>query len=194
MIVKLGSRRRRSTLAKLRQLICLSLLGTVGIWWGYKQIQIYLAKPEAIFVLGGHEERERFAAQLARKYPNLPVWVSSGSPSNYVKGIFADAGVESDRLYLDYQAKDTVTNFTTLVDEFKMRGIKSVYLITSDSHMGRARLVGEIVFGSQGIIIKPLAVPSQTEPESMLKSLRDGARALLWLGTGRSGEKLIRKL
>jgi uncharacterized SAM-binding protein YcdF (DUF218 family) len=156
-------------------------------------VQTYFLKPEAIFVLGGHEERERFAAQLARQHPNLPVWVSSGSPSGYVKRIFAEEGVESDRLHLDYQAKDTVTNFTCLVEELKAGGIDSVYLVTSDSHMGRARLVGEIVFGSQGIAIEPVAVPSQTEPEPLGKSWRDGARALFWLATGRSGETLMKK-
>jgi uncharacterized SAM-binding protein YcdF (DUF218 family) len=193
MVVKLLPRRGASPFAKFRQLICLSLVGTVGLWWGYKQIQSYLVKPEAIVVLGGHEERERFAAQLAHQYPNLPVWVSSGSPSGYVKRIFAKAGVKSDRLHLDYQARDTVTNFTTLVDKLKAEGIDSVYLITSDNHMGRARLVGEIVFGSHGIVIKPVAVPSHAEPEPVSKSLRDGARALLWLTTGRTGETLMRK-
>lgn len=173
------------------------------LWWlsplfvlaclvGYRQIQSFVVQPQAIFVLGGHEDRERAAAKLAAKYPDLPVWVSSGSPEGYVKRIFAKAGVQRDRLHLDYQAKDTVTNFTTLVDKLNRQGIHSVYLVTSDTHMARARLVGEIIFGSHGIVIKPLSVPSHSSVESPEKSVRDVARALLWLATGRTGETLLK--
>lgn len=177
---------RRKFLSLLFPLIAVSL------WFGYKQIESYLAEPEAVFVLGGHEERERFAAKLAQRHPDLPIWVSSGSPREYAQRIFAKAGIGSDRLHLDYQAIDTVTNFTTLVDELQAQGIDSVYLITSDNHMRRARLIGEIVFGSRGIVLKPISVPSGSPPESMGKCLRDGARALLWLTTGHTGAALIR--
>ena len=165
-------------------------LVAASLWLGYKQLQTYWLKPEAIFVLGGHENRERFAAKLAVDHPDLPVWVSSGSPQGYAESIFKKAGVKPDRLHLDYQAKDTVTNFTTLVDELKAQRIDSVYLITSQNHMGRARLVGEIVFGSRGIAIKPIAIPSEASPEPIEKCLRDGARAFLWLVTGSTGESL----
>jgi uncharacterized SAM-binding protein YcdF (DUF218 family) len=163
----------------------------VGLWFGYKQLESYWIQPEAVFVLGGHEERERFAAKLAQKHPNLPIWVSSGSPQDYAEKIFAKAGIESDRLHLDYRAKDTVTNFTTIVDELNARGINSVYLVTSESHMPRARLIGQIVFGSRGIVFKPLSVPSDSPPEPLEKCLRDGARAIFWLATGHTGATLI---
>lgn len=177
---------------KLRLLLLSAM--AICLWFGYKQVQSYFVQPEALFVLGGHEERECFAAKLAQKHPNLPIWVSSGSPEDYAQRIFAKAGIKSDRLHLDYQASDTVTNFTSLVAELKAQGIDSVYLITSDNHMPRARLIGEIVFGSQGIIIKPMAVPSNSPPESIKKSLRDGARAILWLTTGHTGASITRSL
>lgn len=166
----------------------------VSLWFGYKQVQSYLVQPEALFVLGGHEEREHFAAQLAKQYPHIPIWVSSGSPKDYAKRIFTQAGINSDRLHLDYQASDTVTNFTSLVDRLKAQGIDSVYLITSENHMFRARIIGEIVFGSRGIIFKPVSVPSDSPPESIRKSVRDGARAILWLTTGHTGATVTRFL
>lgn len=162
-----------------------------GLWFSYKVMESYWVEPEAIFVLGGHEERERLAAKLAQQHPDLPIWVSSGSPRGYVKRIFAKAGIKSDRLHLDYHAIDTVTNFTTLVDQLKTQGIDSVYLITSENHMRRAIVIGEIVFGSRGIVIKPLSVPSKTPPEPLEKCLRDTARALLWLSTGYTGETIM---
>ncbi|WP_416676681.1 YdcF family protein [Egbenema bharatensis] len=146
--------------------------------------------PEAVLVLGGAVEREIFAAEFAKKYPDLPVWVSSGSNPEYAEWVFLEAGIDAERLHLDYQAIDTVTNFTTLVDEFKSRGIHSVYLITSDYHMRRAKVIGEIVFGSQGIAFKPIAVPSDYSPEPWGKVLRDAARSVSWVVTGRTGASL----
>jgi uncharacterized SAM-binding protein YcdF (DUF218 family) len=144
-------------------------------------------QPEAIFVLGGATKREHFAARFAQQHPKLPIWVSSGSPEAYAQRVFAKAGIKKSRVHLDYQAVDTVTNFTTLVDQFQAEGIRSIYLITSDDHMRRARVIGDIVFGSRGIAIKPVPVPSGRAPEPTEKCLRDGARALLWLSTAPGG-------
>lgn len=163
----------------------------MGTWVGYRWIESQLIKPEAVFVLGGHEEREWLAAKLAKQHPNLPIWVSGGSPQHYAEKIFAKEGINGDRLHLDYQAVDTVTNFTTLVDELQAQGIESVYLVTSDYHMRRARIIGEIIFGSRGILLKPLPVSTGKDPEPIEKSVRDGARAILWLTTGSTGEELI---
>lgn len=176
-------------IGKGRLLLLLTL--AIFIWLGYRQVQRRLLTPQAVLVLGGHEERERYAAKLASHYPHLPIWVSSGSPQDYVKRIFLQEGISRDRLHLDYRARDTVTNFTTLVDELKAQGIKSVYLITSENHMTRAKVIGEIVFGSRGIVFQPISVPSSNPPEPIQKCLRDGARSILWLVTGHTGVILL---
>lgn len=181
---------QKPKLLQKRWWFCLFLALGLSLF-AYKYAQRLWIKPEAILVLGGHEERERFAAQFAQTHPDLPIWISSGSPEFYVEKIFVKAGIDLHRLHLNYQAKDTVTNFTTLVGELKAQGINSVYLVTSDSHMRRARLIGEIVFGSQGIVIIPLTVHSHTAEEPLEKVLRDGARAILWVMTGKTGENLI---
>lgn len=188
----ISSRRQKKIVTKPRRsskkLFFLRLiLMAIPLWFGYKILQSYLVEPEAIFVLGGAEEREKFAADLAKKHPKLQIWVSSGSPKGYVKKIFARRGIEGDRLHLDYQASDTVTNFTTLVNELEASSIDSVYLVTSENHMLRALVVGEIIFGSRGIVIKPASVPAKDPPEPMQKCWRDGARAVLWLATGYAG-------
>jgi uncharacterized SAM-binding protein YcdF (DUF218 family) len=172
----------------------LCLLSVVATFFcvGFKTVQQIQPSPEALLVLGGHEERERYAAQLALQHPDLPIWISSGSPQGYAQKIFHNAGVESDRLHFDYRAKDTVTNFTTLVDQLKAQGIDSVYLITSENHMRRAKIIGDIVLRSRGIDFQPIAVPSQNPPEPMEKTLRDGARAFFWLVTGRTEPILVK--
>jgi len=100
------------------------------------------------------------------------------------------AGIERDRLHLDYQAVDTVTNFSTLVGPLRARGLRHVYLITSDFHMGRARAIATAIFGSRGIAFTPVKVPSSHPPESLLHIARDFGRALFWTLTGWAGEQL----
>ena len=175
---------------KLKYLFWLSVVATFCV--GFRSAPKITPAPEAFVVLGGHEERERFTAQLARQHPQLPIWISSGSPEGYARQIFAKAGIDRDRLHFDYRASDTVTNFTTLVDELEAQGIDSVYLITSENHMQRAKIIGDIVFGSRGIDFEPIAVPSNNPPEPVEKCLRDGVRAVFWLFTGHTGAVLLK--
>ncbi len=162
------------------------------LWWGYNDIETQFVQPQAILVLGGSTkklEREKFTADFAHRHPNIPIWISGGSPKKYTEEIFTKAGINTKRLHLDYQAVDTVTNFTTTVKELQDSGIKSLYLITSDYHMRRAAVIGEIVLGSRGIVFKPVSVPSESSPEPIPKVIRDGVRAIIWVGTGYSGNK-----
>jgi uncharacterized SAM-binding protein YcdF (DUF218 family) len=177
--------RRRLQLWKL--LVPLSPLLLPFVWFGYRELENTWVEPQAIFVLGGETGREKFAAQFAREHPNLPVWISGGAPKGYTNRVFAKAGLNKQNLHLDYQASDTVTNFTTLVDRFESQGVDCVYLVTSDDHMQRARVIGEIVFGSRGIRVKPITFESHRESEPTRKIVRDGVRSLLWWATGYGG-------
>ena len=51
--------------------------------------------------------------------------------------------------------------------------------------------MGRIIFGSRGIVMRPIAVKTDAEAESNNKYLRDSLRAFLWLTTGRTGETLV---
>lgn len=154
---------------------------------GVRSARLHFEQPDAILVLGGSEDREIFSAKFARKHPNLPVWISSGAPRDYAERVFEKTGVSLKRLNLDYQAVDTVTNFTSIVDRLRQQNVRSVYLITSDYHMRRAQIIGEIVLGSRGINIQPVSIPSNRAEEPLTKAVRDGGRAMLWVATGRTG-------
>jgi uncharacterized SAM-binding protein YcdF (DUF218 family) len=171
---------------KLGLLLCLLPL----LWFGQRQVKAQFSRPQAALVLGGASEREWFAAEFAQTHPDLEIWVSSGSNPEYAEWVFQSTNVPLERVRLDYQAVDTVTNFTTLVDDLQAAGITNIYLITSDYHMRRANIIGQIVLGSRGITFRPVEVPSTLAPETMARGLRDGARALLWVFTGRTGSGL----
>ncbi len=51
------------------------------------------------------------AVKLARRHPELDVWVSTGSKADAIADIFEAAGVLLSRVHMDYRAVDTVTNF-----------------------------------------------------------------------------------
>ncbi|HBL10859.1 MAG TPA: hypothetical protein DD379_05540 [Cyanobacteria bacterium UBA11162] len=146
--------------------------------------------PQAILTLGGGSEREKFTAQFAQSYPTLEIWVSSGSPRKTAHAIFDDAGIPAKRVHLDYRAVDTVTNFTSLVADFKRRNIQHIYLITSDFHMKRSKAIAIFVLGSQGITFTPISVPSKQSTESWFRVFRDSSRAILWIISGRTGATL----
>ena len=158
----------------------------------YLRHQQQFLDPPVALVLGGAPEREQFAAQFAKAHPNVRIWVSSGSNPEYARWVFDQADVPNEQWALDYQAVDTVTNFTTLVDKLESRQIDQVYLITSDYHMRRASVVAQIVLGSKGINFKPVAIPTEHEPqrpETLARDVRDGMRSLLWVVTGKTGSE-----
>jgi uncharacterized SAM-binding protein YcdF (DUF218 family) len=75
--------------------------------------------PQAILVLDGDLDRSRLAAEFWQLHPILEIWLS-GCSSNSVlkKSIFRQAGVPEQYVHYDLRATDTVTHFTTLVDDF----------------------------------------------------------------------------
>ena len=185
-----SNRRRGKTRPSLSLAVALLLGVPLTGWLGHRTLRNYFAKPQAIVILGGSTtalEREKFAAEFAREHPHLPIVISSGSPKEPTEGVFAAAGVDLERLSLDYRAVDTVTNFTTIAADLQAQGIHKIYLITSDYHMRRARTIGEIVLGSRGIDLQPVPVPTYQQEESIAKTLRDGSRAVLWVATGHTG-------
>ena len=152
-----------------------------GWWWP--------APPPAqmILVLGGDVAREREAAALAARQ-GLPVVVSGGSNPEYAHWLFEQRqGLPSHQVQLDYRARDTLSNFTSLVDDLRQARIRHALLVTSSDHMGRALLVGRIVAGSRGIHLTPVPVSCADlcQPEGRRKVWGDGLRAAVWVLSGR---------
>jgi hypothetical protein len=182
------SRRRRPRPERSRwRWLPLAFLGA-GLLWLSRGWWLPEPPPaQMILVLGGDADREREAARLSRQ-DGLPVVVSGGTNPEYARWLFEQReGVPSSRLRLDYRATDTVTNFTSLVDDLRRARIRHALLVTSSDHMQRALLVGRIVAGSRGIHLTPVAVPcgELCEPEGRRLVWGDGLRALIWVVSGR---------
>ena len=152
--------------------------------------------PQAIFVLGGNFERTRFAGEFWQSRRDLDIWVSDFSYTlDEHRRILKKFGVSEEQLHLDGTATDTVTNFTTLVDDFVDDNLQHIYLITSDYHMKRSRAIATVVLGSRGVVVTPVAVASRRdEDESLVRVVRDFGRSLLWVFSGRTGAGLNPRL
>lgn len=173
---------RRSGCLPLVLLVGAGLLWLSRGWW-------WPAPPPAqmILVLGGETAREQVAARIARE-DGLPVVVSGGTNPEYAHWLFEQQeGLPASQVRLDYRARDTLSNFTSLVDDLRRARIRHALLVTSTDHMDRAMLVGRIVAGSRGIHLTPVAVPcgELCVIESRRKIWGDGARAVYWLVSGR---------
>ena len=151
-----------------------------GVWWPMPP------PPQMILVLGGDADREAAAARLARS-DGLPVVVTGGTNPEYAQWLFEQKeGLPSRQVHLDYRARDTVSNFTSLVDDLRQARIRHALLVTSTDHMQRALLVGRIVAGSRGIHLTPVPVPcgDLCVVEGRRRLWGDGARAALWVISG----------
>lgn len=181
--------------SKKSQLLRLALISFLLVLISFVPLRLAIAytqapEPQAILTLGSWLDREIFTAEFATKHPHLEIWVSSGTPPEFARPIFRNFGIPENKVHLDYRAVDTVTNFTTLIDDFKSRKIQHIYMITSVYHITRAKAIATLILGSQGIIFTPISVPSHEPPESSLRIIRDIFRSLLWIFTGRTGASL----
>ena len=70
--------------------------------------------PQAIFVLGGDDDRMRFAAEFLRSHKDLDIWVSDyQSMLEYGRQIFQQFDIPDQQLRLDGRATDSNGSITT---------------------------------------------------------------------------------
>ena len=182
---------RRGVMAGLRAGVLLGagltvwLLGP-GPMAPYRRALLDRSPPQLVLVLGGDVDRERVGARLARQL-DLPLLVSGGSNPEYARWLMKEERLEPSRATLDYRARDTLGNFTSIVDDLQRRKVRHVLMVTSEDHLPRAMAVGQVVAGSRGIHLTGVAVACTPEcrDEGLLKRTSDWLRAVVWVTTGR---------
>ncbi|GBG31319.1 Hypothetical Protein FCC1311_075422 [Hondaea fermentalgiana] len=150
-----------------------------------------------VLVLGGAADREERSvkASIAQDEQagggpgrqKWPIWLSGPALSEDAVERCVHAGCDARYLLIDYEAVDTLSNFTTLVDLMREHSFKKVHLATSSLHMPRAVAIAEIILPAYGLRLgKKIKVePSRGEPdEPAITRYRDVVRAWLWLWFG----------
>ena len=148
----------------------------------FQKLLFIQESPQVVFVLGGDLRREKAGIKVAKKL-NLPLIISSGSNPEYAEWLMKKEGIKQNQFKLDYRAKDTLTNFTSIIDELSLKGINHMYLITSEDHLPRALIVGNIIAGSRGIKLTSISVSCKPhcKKEGLKKKMFDLLRASTWV-------------
>ena len=110
---------------------------------------------DAFFVLGGSIRREIYVAQLAKQYPHIPILISRGSQDPCIWLIFQREGADLQQVSLETCANSTFDNFYYGTPILQRWGVHKVKLITSGTHVLRAKLMAQIILGSHGIWVEP---------------------------------------
>ena len=136
-----------------------------------------------ILHLGGSMDRANKCIELANQYPDAPILVSSegGNPLEY----YTERGISADRVFLDYTAWDTVTNFTHTLRRVKKEfRAQKVFVVTHDFHMKRSMRIANAVYWMRGIrpVASPSGPPSHAEKLNYVRD--DTIRAWVWRLTG----------
>ncbi|MGK7954034.1 MAG: YdcF family protein [Crocosphaera sp.] len=138
---------------------------------------------DGILVLGGSIRREIYAAQIASQYQEVPIIVSQGSKPPCIKLIFQREQAPMDNVWVEQCAYSTFDNFFFCVPILRKHGVHKVKVITSQSHLPRAKLLAYIHLGAKGIAVevdtpKEKGVPGNHESD--LKTFLDVTRSLMW--------------
>ncbi|MGB6300787.1 MAG: YdcF family protein [Rivularia sp. (in: cyanobacteria)] len=164
--------------------IAISLL--ISIWLFFTTITVFFAssKPvDAFFVLGGSIKREIYVAELAQKYPQIPILISSGSEDPCILLIFQRQTAPMENVWLEKCADSTFDNFYYSIPILRQWGVRKVKLITSTTHLPRAKLMAQILLGSHGMWVSPDIIQEQGIPgnrEYWWKTALDVTRSILW--------------
>lgn len=170
------------------QRLAFGLCFVLSIWLVFNTITIISAssKPtDAFFVLGGSISREIYVAELAQQYPQIPILISRGSQDPCIWLIFQRQAAPLQNVWLEKCAYSTFGNFYYSIPILRRWGVHKVKLITSQTHLPRAKWIAQILLGAHGIWVEPEIVQEQGIPgnrESWLKTGLDVTRSLLWAG------------
>lgn len=179
------SRKYRLLWQSLQKLVWgLSLL--LGSWLIFTTITLVSASSQPVdgfFVIGGSIRREIYVAQQAKQYPQTPILISRGSQDPCIWLIFQQEAAELQKVWLEKCANSTFENFYYGTPILHQWGVHKVKLITSPTHLPRAKWLAQILLGSHGIWVEPDIVQEQGIPanrEHWLKTGLDITRSLFW--------------
>ena len=160
----------------------------------YKKAFLNNESPQIVMVLGGDLKREDLGIKMAKTL-GLPLLISGGSNREHALWAVKKSGLSTDLVILDYRAKDTLSNFTSIINELVAKEISHILTITSKDHMNRAMVVGQIVAGSRGVRLTsiPVSCAPLCKEETLQKLIFDFIRAIIWVATNQDPKIFVQE-
>ncbi|MBD2676130.1 MULTISPECIES: YdcF family protein [Nostoc] len=171
---------------QLLQKLTVGLYLVLGAWLIFTTITLLYASSQPVdtfFVLGGSIRRETYVVQQAKQYPQIPILISHGSPDPCIWLIFQREFASLENVWLEKCANSTFENFYYSIPLLRKWRVHKVKLITSPTHLPRAKWMAQILLGAHGIWVEPEIVQESGVPgnqESWLKTGLDLTRSLFW--------------
>lgn len=163
-------------------IVLVALLSSV--WHQIQGLSAASQQPvDTFFVLGGSIRREMYVSQLAKQNPDIPILISTGSDDPCILKLFEREQAPTQQVWLEKCANSTFDNFVYSQPILSQWHAHHVKLITSPTHLPRAKWMAQIVLGSHGIwvdieTVKETGVPANRE--FGLKTAVDVSRTVLW--------------
>lgn len=160
----------------------------IAIWLIITTINVFFASSKPIdvfFVLGGSIKREMYVAELAQKYPQIPILISSGSLDPCIWLIFQRQTAPMQNVWLEKCADSTFENFYYNIPILRKWGVHKVKLITSRTHLPRAKWIAQILLGAHRMWVEPDIIFEEGVPgnrEYWWKTGLDITRSIFWAG------------
>jgi uncharacterized SAM-binding protein YcdF (DUF218 family) len=163
-------------------IVLIALLSSV--WNQMQGLSLASQQPvDTFFVLGGSIRREMYVTQLAKQNPDIRILISTGSDDPCIVKLFEREQAPTQKVWLEKCANSTFDNFVYSQPILSKWHAHHVKLITSGSHLPRAKWMAQIMLGSHGIwvdveTVKETGVPANQE--LWLKTGLDVTRTFLW--------------
>lgn len=134
-----------------------------------------------ILQLGGNINRMDTGLQLLQDIPDAIMIISSELPADECLSRLKEARISKERFIFDYQAWDTVTNFTMTYSKICEMDAEELYIVSDLFHIPRVQAICESVYLGRNILKYYVSHGTDDHKEVIWYDL---CRALLWKFTG----------
>ncbi|NET09793.1 MAG: YdcF family protein [Merismopedia sp. SIO2A8] len=166
--------------------VLLLLLAIISLWLAMvlSQLHRHAQQPaDAVLVLGGSIRREMYMADSVANGMNVPILISKGAQPPCTRILFERVSAPLTNVWLETCAQSTFDNYRYSVPVLTQWGSQHVQVVTSATHLPRAKWLAMIILGSHGIwvdmmLVDEIGVPGNVE--TPIKMTLDVVRSLLW--------------
>jgi hypothetical protein len=136
---------------------------------------------KVILQLGGNVHRMDTGLKLLLEHSDAIMIISSELPVDECLSKLKAAKIPKERFIFDYQAWDTVTNFTMTYPKIRDMGVKELYVVSDLFHIPRVQAICESIYLGRDVVKNYIAHGTDNHKEVIWYDL---CRALLWRFTG----------
>ena len=108
-----------------------------------------------IIELGGSVHRLNKAIEIYKQNPDALILISSEGNPQLCVDMLKKGGVPESNYIFDFNAWDTVTNFTETYKFIRSKGTKKLFVVTDKFHMRRSMVIAQTVYFLTGIDVIP---------------------------------------